>query len=110
MEEKGKFHSYTPEEIDKFLDSVIKQVEVMIKDNKMKNQLLGEKDAKILELEKKLSNTAHLQDKLAQYERMESTLNRAILMAQKTSDQIKSAAHKESEIILNDDFLGWISR
>lgn len=102
MENEKKFHSYTPDEIDSFLESVIKQVEVMIKDNKIKNQLLEEKDAKILELQKKLSNTAHLQDKLAQYERMESTLNKAILMAQKTSDQIKVAAHKESEIILND--------
>ena len=33
---------------------------------------------------------------------MEGTLNRAIMMAQKTSDQIKSAAHRESDIILQD--------
>lgn len=102
MENGRTFRNYSPEEIDKFLESVIKQVDVMIKDNKVKNQLLKEKDEKIDELQKKLANTAHLQDKLAQYERMESTLNRAILMAQRTSDQIKSAAHKESEIIIND--------
>ena len=102
MENGRTFRNYSPEEIDRFLDSVIKQVDIMIKDNKVKNQLLTEKDEKIKELQKKLANTAHLQDKLAQYERMESTLNRAILMAQRTSDQIKSAAHKESEIIIND--------
>ena len=33
---------------------------------------------------------------------MEATLNRAILMAQKTSDQMRVAAHQESEVILDD--------
>ena len=33
---------------------------------------------------------------------MEGTLQNAIIMAQRTSDQIKSAAHRESEIILQD--------
>ena len=33
---------------------------------------------------------------------MEDTLNRAILMAQKTSDQLKLAAHRESEIMMED--------
>ena len=59
-------------------------------------------DKKIEELSKMVDSTRHMQDKLAQYERMEGTLNRAIMMAQKTSDQIKSTAHRESEIILND--------
>ena len=49
-----------------------------------------------------VKNTAHIKDKLAQYERMEGTLKSAIVMAQRTSDQIKSSAHRESEIILED--------
>ena len=96
------FKNYTPEQVDQFLDQVIKQVEKMIEDNKAKNKELALKDKKIEELSKLVENTAHMQDKLAQYERMEGTLNRAIMMAQKTSDQIKSAAHRESEIILQD--------
>ena len=96
------FKNYTPEQVDQFLDQVIKQVERMIEDNKAKNKELALKDKKIEELSKLVENTAHMQDKLAQYERMEGTLNRAIMMAQKTSDQIKSAAHRESEIILQD--------
>lgn len=96
------FKNYTPEQVDQFLDQVIKQVERMIEDNKAKNKELALKDKKIGELSKLVENTAHMQDKLAQYERMEGTLNRAIMMAQKTSDQIKSAAHRESEIILQD--------
>ena len=96
------FKNYTPEQVDQFLDQIIKQVERMIEDNKAKNREIALRDKKIEELSKIVANTAHIQDKLAQYERMEGTLNRAIMMAQKTSDQIKSTAHRESEIILED--------
>ena len=96
------FKNYTPEQVDQFLDQIIKQVERMIVDNKSKNREIALRDKKIEELSKIVANTSHMQEKLAQYERMEGTLNRAIMMAQKTSDQIKSTAHRESEIILND--------
>ena len=96
------FKNYTPEQIDQFLDQIIKQVERMIEDNKSKNREIALKDKKIEELSKELANTSNIREKLAQYERMESTLNRAIVMAQKTSDQIKSSAHRESEIIIED--------
>ena len=96
------FKNYTPEEVDNFLNQVIKQVEKMIEESKVKNNEIALKDRKIEELEKRLENIPRMQEKLAQYERMEDTLNRAIVMAQKTSDQIKSSAHKESEIILED--------
>lgn len=96
------FKNYTPEEVDHFLEQIIIQVEKMIEDNKIKNQELALKDAKIEQLTKLVATNQHLQDKLAQYERMEATLQNAIIMAQRTSDQIKSTAHRESEIILDD--------
>ena len=96
------FKNYSPEEVDHFLEQIIIQVEKMIEDNKSKNREIALRDKKIEELSRIVANTAHMQQKLAQYERMEGTLNRAIMMAQKTSDQIKSTAHRESEIILND--------
>ena len=96
------FKNYTKEQLDAFLDQIIRQVENMIEDNKAKNKEIAIRDKKIEELEKVVSSTNHMRDKLAQYERMEGTLNRAIMMAQKTSDQIKSTAHRESEIILED--------
>ena len=49
-----------------------------------------------------MSETNKLRDKIAQYERMESTLRQAIMMAQKTSDQIKSNAYRESEVIIDN--------
>ena len=96
------FKNYSPEEVDHFLEQIIMQVERMIEDNKAKNREIALRDAKIEELTKLVKTTAHMQDKLAQYERMEGTLNRAIIMAEKTSEQIKLSAHHESETIIND--------
>ncbi len=106
MESTRTFKNYTPEEIDHFLEQVIAQVERMIEDNKAKSEEIILKDKKIEELQSTLQkvgqNMRPMQERLAQYERMESTLNNAILMAQKTSEQIKSTAVRESEIILED--------
>ena len=102
MGEKRTFKNYTPEEIDNFLEQIISQVERMIEDNKAKNRELLLKDKKIEELQKLVDNTSKDREKLAHYERIEETLNKAIVMAQRTSDQIKSSAIKESEIIIND--------
>lgn len=93
---------YDPDEVNAFLDQIIKQVELIIQDGKQKDLIIKNKDNEIEKLNEQLKGTAHIQDKLAQYERIEGTLNRAIIMAQKTSDQIKSNAHRESEIILED--------
>lgn len=86
---------YNPDEVNQFLDKIINQVEAMIADSK-------EKDIKIAELEKVAEENKRLQEKIEQYERMEQTLNQAIMMAERTSDQIKLAAHDESEIVLNE--------
>ena len=96
------FKNYTPEQIDQFLDQIINQVERMIEDNKAKNREIALRDKKISELSKMVAEASRNQEKLEQYERMESTLNRAIMMAQRTSEQIKSTASRESEIILEN--------
>ena len=83
---------YNPEEVNEFLDKIIKQVETIVSESK-------EKDLKIAALEQQIEPSKH---KLETYEKMEQTLNRAILMAQKTSEQIKLNAHDESELIIND--------
>ena len=93
---------YDPDEVNKFLDQVIKQVDGMVANLKEKDRQIALRDEKIAELTKMVKSTSHIREKLSQYERMEATLNRAIVMAQKTSDQIKANAHRESEIILED--------
>ncbi len=86
---------YDPDEVNHFIDQVISQVEIMVNDIKSKNK-------KIAELSSLEEENAKLKEKLATYEHMEGTLNRAILMAEKTSEQIKLSAHQESETIIND--------
>ena len=93
---------YDPEEVNNFLDEVIGRVEKLVSDINEKNELIKEKDKEIKLLEEKLEENNGLREKVEQYERMETTLNKAIFMAQKTSDQLKVAAHRESEIILDD--------
>ncbi len=93
---------YDPDEVNEFLDQVIKKVEKMVADIDAKNKLIIEKNEKIKFLQSKYDESSALKEKLAQYEKMESTLNQAIIMAQKTSDQLKTAAYKERDIILDD--------
>ena len=88
-------NGYDPDEVKAFLDQVINQVEKIVGE-------LKARDARIADLEDELSKTDNLRDKVEQYERMESTLNKALYMAQKTSDQIKNNAYKESELIVED--------
>ena len=93
---------YDPSEVNRFLDNVIKQVDKMVKLIKEKDKEIKLRDKKIMELQMNISETNKLRDRLAHYERMESTLRQAIMMAQKTSDQIKSNAYRESEVIIDN--------
>ncbi len=90
---------YDPDEVNAFLDNIINQVEGIISEMRKKDDLIKEKDAVIngFDDEKK-----ELIDKVEHYTRMESTLNQAILMAQKTSEQMKSAAIREGEILVSE--------
>jgi cell division initiation protein len=86
---------YDPIEVNQFLDHVIKQVEKMVDDIK-------EKDARIAELEAMEEENIKLKERIAQFSATEETLNKALFMAQKTSDQMRLAAHRESELIVDD--------
>ena len=86
---------YDPEEVNAFLDKVITQVEAMVSEIKLK-------DKEIIRLQSLNEENLRLKEKIAQYERMENTLNKTIIMAQKTSDQVKMAAHRESETLMED--------
>ena len=90
-----KLHGYDPEEVNEFLDKVIVQVEKIIEASK-------NKDAHIKQMEEQLKEVNSLKEKLARYESMEQTLREAVLMAQRTSEQMKLNTIKESELILGD--------
>lgn len=86
---------YDPIEVNNFLDKVIVQVESMISEIKQKDEAI--KSLKAAEQENIM-----LKQKFSQQANLEETLKRAIVMAEKTSAQIKLTAHQERDIILND--------
>jgi len=73
---------YDPDEVNRFLDKVIAQVEGMIEEIKSKDELI--KSYKEME-----EDYISLKQSKDQYIKMEDTLKRAIVMAEKTSEQIK---------------------
>ncbi len=93
MEKFSKaLHGYDPKEVNQFLDNVIMQVEKIINASKIK-------DEHILRLEKEKEE---LTRKLAKYQNMDETLRQAVMMTQKTSEQMKLNSIKEAELIIND--------
>ena len=86
---------YDPEEVNNFLDKVIAQVENMITEIKEKDEVI----TKYKEME---TNFVAFKNKAEQALRMEETLKRAILMAEKTSEQIKLTAYQERDMIVGD--------
>lgn len=83
---------YDPDEVNQFLDKIISQVEDMVNEN---NKCLEK-----LELLEQENDT--LKEKLDHFQNIEGTLNRAIMMAQKTTDQMKINAHKEADMVLEE--------
>jgi len=79
------FSGYKKVEVNKFVNDVINQVESMIND-------LKSKDIEIDSLKKELEH----------YKNMEATFNRAILVAEDASNQIKRIARDEGASIITD--------
>lgn len=79
------FIGYKKEEVNAFVADVIKQVESMI----------GDMKAKDVEIEQ-------LKQSLEKYKNMEQTFNKALLMAEDTSNQIRRLARDESATIIAD--------
>ena len=86
MEKFGtQFSGYKKEEVNKFVNDVISQVETMISNMKSKD----------LEIEK-------LKTELEHYKSLESTFNRALLVAEDAGQQIRNSARSESVQLIED--------
>ena len=79
------FTGYKKEEVNKFVSDVISQVDAII----------GQLKAKDIEI-------ANVKKELEHYKNMESTFNRAILVAEDASNQIKRIARDEGARVIND--------
>ncbi|MGM8214397.1 DivIVA domain-containing protein [Bacillaceae bacterium W0354] len=79
------FRGYDEDEVNEFLDQVIKDFEKVIREKKA--------------LEDQVSD---LEDKLKHFNNIEETLNRSILVAQETADEVKNNANKEAKLIIKE--------
>ncbi len=79
------FNGYNKQEVNLFVRDVTREYESMLNNLKARDQ----------EIE-------NLKQKLIQYQNMETTLNRALLVAEDASSQIKKLARDESKGIIDD--------
>jgi cell division initiation protein len=80
-----RLRGYDEDEVNEFLDHVIKDYESLIRENKdLQNQVLS------------------LQEKLNHFTAIEETLSKTIIVAQEAADEVKNNSKKEAQLILKE--------
>ncbi|WP_088043883.1 DivIVA domain-containing protein [Bacillus sp. EAC] len=84
--EFGKsFRGYDEDEVNEFLDQVIKDYEIVIREKKqLEEQILD------------------MRDRLKHFSTIEETLNKSILIAQEAAEDVKGNAQKEAKLIIKE--------
>jgi cell division initiation protein len=82
---KRSFRGYNEEEVEEFLDKVIKDYELLYRDN--------------MELKE---NIDRLNSKLEHFQHMETTLHNTLIIAQETAEEVKLNAKKETELLIKE--------
>lgn len=82
---KHGFRGYQEDEVNEFLDEVVRDYEAVLRENdELKEQLSG------------------VGERIEQYRKLEETLKNTLVVAQSTADEVKSAARKEAELIVRE--------
>ncbi|MDX8364989.1 DivIVA domain-containing protein [Cytobacillus sp. IB215665] len=79
------FRGYDEDEVNEFLDQVIKDYEIVIRQKK--------------ELEDKVTD---LTERINHFTSIEETLNKSIVIAQETAEEVKRNAEKEAKLIIKE--------
>ncbi|WP_172925688.1 DivIVA domain-containing protein [Streptococcus sp. 1343] len=79
-----RFRGFDPEEVDEFLDIVVRDYEDLVRAN-------HDKDLRIKSLEERLSY----------FDEMKDSLSQSVLIAQDTAERVKQAAHERSNNIIH---------
>src|SRR5690606_11861467 len=79
------FRGYDEDEVNEFLDQVIKDYEIVIREKK--------------ELKERIEQ---MNERLSHFTNIEETLNKSILIAQETAEELKGNASKESKLIIKE--------
>ncbi|PWK04955.1 DivIVA domain-containing protein [Tumebacillus permanentifrigoris] len=76
---------YNEDEVNEFLDRVIKDYEALVRENRL--------------LEEKV---ASLEERLQHFQNLEDTLSKSIIIAQETGEEVKANARKEAQLIVKE--------
>jgi len=79
------FRGYDEDEVNEFLDKVIKDYEAIIRENR--------------NIEEKV---AILEERLAHFQNIEESLSKSIIVAQETAEEVKANARKEAQLIVKE--------
>lgn len=79
------FRGYNEDEVNGFLDQIIKDFEITLREKE--------------DLER---NVAELNEKVTHFISIENTLNKSIIIAQETAEELKANARKESKLIIKE--------
>jgi cell division initiation protein len=79
------FRGYDEDQVNEFLDQVIKDYETVIREKKELQETVNQ-----------------LEEKLRYFSDIEETLNKSILVAQETADEVKRNASKEARLIVKE--------
>lgn len=80
-----RLRGYDEDEVNEFLDQIIKDYEAMIRENKELQNQLGA-----------------LQEKLGHFANIEETLSKTIIVAQEAADELKNNSKKEAQLIVKE--------
>lgn len=80
-----RLRGYDEDQVNEFLDQIIKDYEAMIRENK--------------ELQAQIAAS---QDKLGHFSNIEETLSKTIIVAQEAADELRGNAKKEAQLIVKE--------
>ena len=94
-------HGYNPEEVNKFLDDVIVQVERIVDSNKEKTEEINSLRKQIEELSKQRPDESTIA-KAKKFDELEGALTEAVNMAKNTGKHMMLAAKQERNLIIEE--------
>ena len=78
-----KFRGFDPEEVDEFLDIVVRDYETLVRSNHEKEQ-----------------HIKNLEERLSYFDEIKDSLSQSVLIAQDTAERVKQAANERSQNII----------
>ncbi len=82
---KRGLRGYAEAEVDEFLDQVVRDLEQLLRENSVHRSKVDEHE-----------------ERLERYRAMEDTLQKTLVVAQSTAEEVKEAAQRQAELIVRD--------